>query len=136
MFTFWQFDLEHPVYFRVLQNKTMESLHNFISVVAFSKHWNAFTIASINLYWFYLHWIYLLFGQSHIIRIEMLTWILCKDSREGSNQSHVGSNFIVLYFAKWVISWIWFQGYLIYGIPYLCNKNGASAIKWIVLLHR
>ena len=29
-----------------------------------------------------------------------LTWILCKDSREDSSQSHVGSNFIVLYFLK------------------------------------
>ena len=30
----------------------------------------------------------------------LLTWILCKDSSEGSSQSHVGSNFIVLFFLK------------------------------------
>ena len=29
-----------------------------------------------------------------------LTWIVCKDSREGSSQSHVGSNFIILFFLK------------------------------------
>ena len=30
----------------------------------------------------------------------ILTCVLCKDSREGSSQSHVGSNFIVLFFLK------------------------------------
>ena len=40
--------------------------------------------------------------QYHVLihKINFLTWILCKDSREGSSQSHVGSNFIVLFFLK------------------------------------
>ena len=33
-------------------------------------------------------------------KYQNLTWILCKDSREDSSQSHVGSNFIVSFFLK------------------------------------
>ena len=33
--------------------------------------------------------------------LGMLTRIRCKHSREASSQSHVGSNFIVLYFLKY-----------------------------------
>ena len=45
-----------------------------------------------------------LLHQTHLsafsVIMEKLTWILCKDSRKGSRQSHVGSNFIVLFFLK------------------------------------
>ena len=33
-------------------------------------------------------------------KYQTLTWILCKDSREDSSQSHLGSNFIFLFFLK------------------------------------
>ena len=52
----------------------------------------------------------------------LLTWILCKGSWEGSSQSHVVR--ILLFYSfqnakrgiSSQISWIWFQGYLRYGI--------------------
>ena len=38
--------------------------------------------------------------EQDTIQVSNLTWIFCKDSREDSSQSHVGSIFIVLYFLK------------------------------------
>ena len=38
--------------------------------------------------------------------VTYLTWIIWKYSREGSIQSHVGANFIVLIFLGWKLEYI------------------------------
>ena len=76
-----------------------------------------------------------------------LTWILCKDSREGSSQSHVGSNFIVLFFLNCKLEYfrpnfmslvpgvfeIW-DG--IPRIPYSCSKIAPFMAEYTILLHK
>ena len=72
----------------------------------------------------------------------LLTWTSSKDSRKGSSEKIYVQ--ILLFYSFWnskwrilsQISWIWFQGYLRYGIPYLCSKITHFMAEHTILLHK
>ena len=62
-----------------------------------------------------------------LFAVTILTRIICKDSRKGSSEFHIGSNFIGFMVLKWSISRTillsWFQGNLRYHLCGLCYKK-------------